>query len=136
MAAVADTYVTELAKHLKTATSLNVYKYEDKPKETSGEYIAVNNLPFVYGYAVNDVNILNVNLHVPELEYEQRPATALNALVATILNIIPLQSDSEDFTPLVINNHYYSVRNISQPMKDNDRTYFVNMQVNVTFSNI
>ena len=121
---------------LGSGSNITMASQHDDLADFSGEYIAVNNLPFVYGRVVNDVNVLNVNIHVPELEYERRPATRLNQLIDTVLTHIPLQRDTEDFEPLAINNHYYAVRNISQPMKDNDKTYFVNMQVSVTFSNI
>ena len=57
--------VTELAVYLSKNTTVQVFKHV-KTTGFSGEFMVVNNLPFTRGKAVNDMNILNLNVHVPK----------------------------------------------------------------------
>lgn len=105
---------------------LVAYKYE-KPEKIKGEYIAVNHLPFIHRNVVGE-GVVNINIHVPKLKSGLPNTKRLAKLVQTIVNLFP-----EDKT---MGNAYYEFLSDSRPTPDNDDTYFVNIQINVTFINL
>lgn len=107
---------------------IRAYKYEKGEKET-GEYIAVNHLPFTHGQGRNvETGTVNVNVHVPILKSNVVPTKRLEELCAQLIALFP-----ED---TYIDGAYYSYYCDSRPMLDNDETYFVNLQIEVTYNNL
>lgn len=139
-----DTLVTELALCIKERlsctvdeyeeTGANVYKYR-KPTNYKGEYICVNHLPLSFGKSLNDLNYLNVNIHVPETKSGAIPTPRLEALLERILEFLPLACGDEIDESLLLNGHLYSVESVSQPMDEDDSTWFYNLRVKVIFTN-
>ena len=113
--------------------SVKVFKDDDKNADYSGIYIAVNALPFTYGPAVNSDNVMNLNIHVPNLTSGKADRALLTEFVDYLLTIFPLESFDEDSTQLMIDGVYYTIRAISKPMKDDDDTYFVNVKLKLLF---
>lgn len=113
---------TDLVKFIRA------YKYEKGDKE-KGEYIAVNHLPFTHGQNRNIENgIVNVNIHVPQMKSGGVPTKRLKELVYKILCLFP--------DDLYINGAYYNFYADSRPTLDNDETYYVNLQIQVTYNNL
>ena len=115
--------VTAVATYINAATPSvfgsnneqkgKVFKYE-KEKGYNGEYIAVNNLPFVHQNPAQS-NTINVNVHVPKLPTEQPHSKRLTEIVTEVVKLF----DSE-----------------GRPTLDNDGTYYVNIQIDCTSKNI
>ena len=125
--------VTELAVYLSKNTTVQVFKHV-KTTGFSGEFMVVNNLPFTRGKAVNDMNILNLNVHVPKTSSGTVNSKRLGELQTVIEGLIPWKSECEDTeNDLVINGHYYTIEADSNPIEDADNTYFINLKINVTF---
>lgn len=117
------------AKLVKTGAAnqyIRAYKYEKGEKET-GEYIAVNHLPFTHTKDVED-GVVNVNVHVPKLKSSEVPTLRLEKLCNEVIALFPKDT--------YINGSYYSFSTDSRPMLDNDDTYFVNLQIQVTYNNL
>lgn len=138
-----DELVTELAKYVKSemeksveefATGAPVFKYR-KPNKHSGEYIVVNHLPITYGKFLNDLNYLNVNIHVPETKSGAIPQPRLNELRKVLERLIPYKEGTENGAELNLNGHLYMIESVSQPLDDDDHTWFYNFRINVNFLN-
>lgn len=112
----------------KTTQYIRAYKYEKGTKET-GEYIAVNHLPFTHGRA-NTVaqGVVNVNVHVPILKSGELPTKRLSEICTEVINLFP----DDTF----IDGAYYDFYADSRPTLDNDETYYVNLQIQVTYNNL
>lgn len=115
---------------------VNIYKDDDKPITYKGQYIAINCLPFVYGKAVNDSNVMNVNLHAPKLSDGTADRTQLNKLVTFIESLFPIENGTEDVVSTQIGGAYYDIHSISNPMEDKDETYFINIRLSLTFNSL
>jgi hypothetical protein len=130
--------VTAVATYINAATPSvfgsnneqkgKVFKYE-KEKGYNGEYIAVNNLPFVHQNPAQS-NIINVNVHVPKLPTEQPHSKRLTEIVTEVVKLF----DSEDGA--YINGAYFKYFSDGRPTLDNDGTYYVNIQIDCTSKNI
>lgn len=133
----ADKCVCELLDYLRQAFNdegygedeLHFYQYEDKPKSWKGAYIAVNALPFVFGYALNDRNILNLNVHVPNLANGSYYRAKARKWLEFVEKYIPVESAYEEGDALLLESGYYCIANMSQPRKDIDNTHYVNYQI-------
>jgi len=124
--------VTAMAKYLAGAQDVPVFKYEKAPK-TTGEYIVVNSLPFSYGSHPNTKNIINVNVHVPDLQTTQANTARLTELAQVIESLIPVNSSYEEDTMLSLNDAAFCIANDSNMMADTDGTHFINFKINVIF---
>ena len=115
-----DTDLPNLCKKKKA------YKYE-KENGIDGEYIAVNHLPFVYQGDVEN-GIININIHVPQTKTNQVPTRRLKTLTKAIIQLFPKDT--------YINGSYYELYSISRPVLDNDKTYYVNIQLKIYYNNL
>ena len=130
--------VTAVATYINAATPSvfgsnneqkgKVFKYE-KEKGYNGEYIAVNNLPFVHNNPAQ-VNTINVNVHVPQLPSEQPNSKRLTEIVNEVIALF----DSEDGA--YISGAYFKYFSDGRPTPDKDSTYYVNIQLDCTSKNI
>lgn len=102
------------------------YKYE-KPEMVKGEYIAVNHLPFVHRNAVGE-GIVNINIHVPKLKSGLPDIKRLASLMGEIVELFPEGT--------YLDKAYYEFLSESRPTRDNDDTFYVNIQLNVYFNNL
>ena len=102
------------------------YKYE-KPDAVSGEYIAVNHLPFVHRDVVEE-GVVNINIHVPKLKSNLPNTKRLASLAESIVRLFPEGK--------YLNKAFYEFLSDSRPTPDNDNTYYVNIQINVIFNNL
>lgn len=127
--------VTDLAVYLSKAIAIKVFKHEKKTGFT-GEYLVVNCLPFAFGKMVNDVNVLNLNIHVPDSKSGEVASKRLGEIYEDIAELIPTQNDNEDIDGLYLNGSYYSIYSDSNPIKDTDGTHFINLKINVTFNDL
>lgn len=111
-----------------TTQYIRVYKYEKGTKET-GEYIAVNHLPFTHGRNNNVAQgTVNVNVHVPVLKSGELPTKRLAEICTKVIGLFP----DDTF----IDGAYYEFYADSRPTADNDETYYVNLQIQVTYNNL
>lgn len=107
---------------------IRTYPYE-KDKSEDGEYICVNFLPFTHNRSKEiEDGTININVHVPTNKDGGIPQKRL----ADICDIIIALFVDE----LYIGGAYYSFYCDSRPMEDNDNTYFVNLQIIVTYNNL
>lgn len=127
--------VQDLALFLNKKQKVKVFKFE-KIVNFSDEYIVVNHLPFVYNRAVNDSNVLNVNIHVPALSSGNADVIRLTEIFNNISEIIPFESEQEDSVGVRIKDSYYSITSVSQPMEDIDKTYFLNIKVKIVINDL
>lgn len=127
--------VQDLALFLNKKQKVKVFKFE-KMVNFSNEYIVVNHLPFVYNRAVNDSNVLNVNIHVPALSSGNADVIRLTEIFNDISEIIPFESEQEDSVGVRIKGSYYSITSVSQPMEDIDKTYFLNIKVKIVINDL
>ena len=105
---------------------VRAYKYE-KGKDEDSEYIAVNHLPFINSYGVEE-GIVNVNVHVPKTTTNE-PNTKRLGIVCN--SVIQLFSNNTN-----IDGMDYSYYCDSRPTLDNDGTYYVNLKIKVRYTNI
>lgn len=127
--------VQDLALFLHKRQKVKVFKFE-KLVNFSGEYIVVNHMPFIYGRAVNDSNILNVNIHVPKLSSGNADILRLTEIYSDICFLLPFDMEQEEIVGLLIGDSYYSITTVSQPMEDVDGTYFLNVKVKLVTNQI
>lgn len=106
----------------------NIWKYE-KEKGYTGEYIVVNNLPFVHEDDVQTCTV-NVNIHVPKLNTEQPDAARLSQIAKSVIALF----DSRYGT--FIDGAYFKFYSDSRPTEDNDDTYYINIQLDCTYETI
>lgn len=130
-----DKAVTEVVRHIVTNLDVSdeshgnppAYKYE-RPQKQEGEYIVVNHLPFVRRRVVEE-GIVNVNIHVPVLSSNLPDIKRLATIVEAIVDLFPEETYLGD-------EAYYEFLSDSRPTPDEDRTYYVNLQIQVTFNNL
>ena len=121
--------VEDIALYLSRKMTVKVYKFE-KTLSNKGAYIVVNHLPFTFGRQVHE-DVLNVNLHSPKLKTGGADVKSLARMLDDIDGLIPYEIDEEDDEMLEIDGAYYAITSVSQPMEDNDNTYFINIKVKV-----
>lgn len=112
-----------------------VFKYDDKPKNYKGEYIAVNHLPFVYSDVLGD-GIVNVNVHVPSLANNKADTGRLFELWRVIASDFEKNEDEGRSYGQYLQGAYFSFYSHSRPTLDEDGTYYVNVQLQVTYNNL
>lgn len=129
---IGNTAVTQVVKRINDAkiaygdTSIRAYKY-DKGSDVSGEYIAVNNLPFLHEGIINEGTV-NINIHVPEQPTGEPNTKRLAVLEESIIGLFP--------DDIYIGGAFYNFYCDSRPVLDNDKTYYVNLKISVRFSNL
>lgn len=130
--------VVAVIKEIDTLTLPNftgrVFKYERKEKYT-GEYIAVNHLPFVYNSLIPE-GIVNINVHVPKLKSNEPDTGRLYQLWQPIKSHFLESEDDGHPDGQYLAGAYFSFYSHSRPTLDNDGTYYVNVQLKVTFNNL
>ena len=117
-----------LAVYLHKNQKVRVFKYE-RTTGFKGEYIVVNHLPFTFGQLVNTQNVLNVNIHVPALSKGGADTRRLGEIYRIVSQLIPQDVNIEGQFGLELEGAYFSISSTSQPMQDNDNTYFLNVKV-------
>lgn len=127
--------VESLAVYLNENQDVRVFKFNRIPTY-SGEYIAVNHLPFTYGQVVSSDNVLNVNIHVPSRSSGNADTVRLGEIESSIKKLIPEDSGCEDETGLYLDGCYFSIASTSQPIEDTDGTYFLNLTVKVIINKL
>lgn len=131
--------VTDMLKYIAnglkgtSASNAKVFKYR-KPKDYKGEYIAINSLPFVYDSSYEDANLLNVNIHVPDLSLDTPNTARISEIYNIIGTLIPYASQEEDAEELFIDGAYYSIKSDSNVIQDTDSTHFINLKIRVKFN--
>lgn len=121
-AKIVATYEDEYSKRRK----LVAYKYE-KPAEIKGEYIVVNHLPFIHNNVVQE-GLVNINIHVPALRINLPNVKRLSELANKIIELFPEGTYLE--------KAFYEFMTDSRPTLDDDNTYYINIQINVTYNNL
>ena len=111
-----------------------VFKYERKEK-TEGEYIAVNHLPFVYGSSLGE-GIVNINVHVPKMATNEPDTKRLYALWSSIKDHFLASEELGHDYGQYLKGAYFSFYSQSRPTLDDDGTYYVNLQLKVTYNNL
>ena len=124
------TYLDGLKQELFGDSEGRVFKYDDKEKGYSGQYIAVNNLPFVSRGAVGEGTI-NVNVHVPKLPKTEQADT--RRLTQIVKRIVPLFKSEYG---AYLDGAYFKHFSDGKPTPDNDGTYYVNIQLDCSFNNL
>lgn len=101
--------------------------YYEKKDNVGGEYIVVNHLPFIHE---DDVctGTVNINIHVPKLKTNEPDTYRLTCLAREIVELFPKDT--------YINGAYYEFVTDSRPVKDADDTYYINLEIEVTFNNL
>ncbi len=128
--------VTELAVYLsKNLSDIEVFKFE-RPTNYSLPYICLNYLPINYGQWVNTTGIVNVNVHVPDFADGMPDTKKLQEIAERVIGLLPKHNSSteDDDTELIINHHWYNLETDSNCIGDNDKTHFINLRVQVTFT--
>lgn len=110
-----------------------IFKYVRREKYT-GEYIAVNHLPFVYGSEIGE-GIININVHVPRLTTNEPDTGRLYDLWNPIKEHF-FVSPTEESEGVYLEGAYFSFYSHSLPTPDDDGTYYVNVQLKVNFNNV
>ena len=130
--------VVAVIKEINTLSLPNfkgrVYKYE-RSEKTTGEYIAVNHLPFVFDSVVED-SIVNVNVHVPKLKTNEPDTSRLYALWNPIMEHFLASEENGKPDGVYLEGGYFSFYSHSRPTLDNDDTYYVNIQLKVIYNNL
>ena len=125
-----DRAVTAVARRINEElpfpATLKVYKYE-RQQNLGDEYIAVNHLPFVHRGEVES-GIVNVNVHVKRLENNQPNTSRLMEIVKAVLQLFPQDT--------YLDGAYYNFYADSRPTRDDDNTYYINLQFEVTFNDL
>lgn len=124
--------VTAVAKHILSAspsvfgaTAGRVFKYE-KEKGYDGDYIAVNNLPFIHRNA-HETAIVNVNVHCKKLSTDEPNVRRLTEIANEVISLF-------NYTDGVnLNGAYFRFVTDSRPTPDNDNTYYVNLALECIF---
>lgn len=119
--------VTSLAVFLhrsKELKGIKVFKYEKK-SGFSGDYIVVNHLPSGGSEAVSNM-ILNVNVHVPDIETGEPDTSRFDDVCSKIEKALPPDT--------FIDGEYFSIDGVPALLKDEDNTHFVNIKVNVIYN--
>lgn len=129
--------VTDLALYLsKKINDVAVFKIE-KPVNYTLPYICLNYLSILYGSWVNTSCIVNVNIHVPDLNNGMPDTLKLQQISQSVMELIPPKNTTteDDERELIINGSWYHLEADSNCIKDVDNTHFVNFRVQVTFTN-
>jgi len=137
----ADDCVEEIQRYLQKEIanspdkSVKVYQYDEKAADDKGVYISVNALPFVYGYALNDKNIVNVNLHIPDRSNNRYYRSVANKWRDWMQTVLPVEGGCEEDEMLLLKKAAYSITNIGAPLSDIDNTHYINFKLTVRFTN-
>lgn len=128
--------VTELAVYLsKNISDIEVFKFE-RPTNYALSYICLNYLPINYGQWVNTTGIVNVNVHVPDFADGTPDTKQLQEIAERVMALIPKRNSAteDDESELIINHHWYYLETDSNCIGDKDKTHFINLRVQVTFT--
>lgn len=102
-------------------TKGKVFKYE-KTTGYAGEYIAVNNLPFVHRKA-HEEGIVNVNIHCPKKKSGEPDTKRLDELSRNVISLFDFADGKK------LQDSYFRFMSDSRPTPDSDDTYYVNIQI-------
>lgn len=121
-----DDVVSHIVSYGQLPDGVRVFAYE-KTKDTDGDYIAVNHLP--YQHSQFDVNeaIININIHAKDNLKGQISTTRLNELVNKVISLFKVEKE--------MNGNWFELSSISNPYSDDDKTHFVNLRIQVNYSN-
>lgn len=103
-----------------------VFKYEKKPNDNAQEYIVINHLPLENVEGVCEV-FVNINIHQKD--------SVLGLNIANALTITQNIRDYFGDETKALNGKYYEISDVSQPMKDNDNTHFINVRLRCLYTN-
>jgi hypothetical protein len=99
----------------------SIFKYEKK-KGYEGDYIAVNNLPFIHRNT-SQTDTVNVNVHVKDLNTEEPDTKRLAAIVKEVVEMF-------NYTDGVrLNEAYFKYFADGRPIPDKDGTSYVNIEI-------
>ena len=103
--------------------------YYERPTgtETEEDYIVVNHLPFVHKGEVGEGKV-NINIHLPQLSHCQPDSGRFSCVAWAVASLFPKNK--------YIKGAYYEFLTDSRPTLDNDGTYYVNIQLKVTFNDL
>lgn len=128
-----DEAVSALYKYLcENADTIGVqkdriFKYEIPEKLSTGDYIAINHLPFVYDGEINE-GVVNMNIHCPKTSQNLPNSKKLLSVEKKIITLFSEET--------YLSGCYFDFYSVSRPTKDNDDTYYVNIKFNVTYNNL
>lgn len=128
--------VTELAVYIsRNISDIEVFKIK-RPTNYALPYICLNYLSINYGQWVNATGIVNVNVHVPDLDDGSPDTEPLQELAERVMELIPKRNSTteDDEAELIINHHWYYLETDSNCIGDKDKTHFINLRVQVIFT--
>lgn len=104
-----------------------IFKYEIPDDLPTGDYIAINHLPFVNSEVINE-GVVNMNIHCPKTS-KNLPDT--KRLVDIEKKVLALVMDG-----IYLDGCYFALFCDSRPTRDNDGTYYINLKFTVTYNNL
>lgn len=104
-----------------------IFKYEIPDDLPTGDYIAINHLPFVNSEVINE-GVVNMNIHCPKTS-KNLPDT--KRLVDIEKKVLALVMDG-----IYLYGCYFALFSDSRPTRDNDGTYYINLKFTVTYNNL
>nr|DAG12231.1 MAG TPA: hypothetical protein [Caudoviricetes sp.] len=104
-----------------------IFKYEIPDDLPTGDYIAINHLPFVNSEVINE-GVVNMNIHCPKTS-KNLPDT--KRLVDIEKKVLALVMDG-----IYLDGCYFALFSDSRPTRDNDDTYYINLKFTVTYNNL
>jgi hypothetical protein len=104
-----------------------IFKYEIPDDLPTGDYIAINHLPFVNSEVINE-GVVNMNIHCPKTS-KNLPDT--KRLVDIEKKVLALVMDG-----IYLDGCYFALFSDSRPTRDNDGTYYINLKFTVTYNNL
>lgn len=110
-------------------TELPIIRYE-KGKKVTGDYICVNALQVVYQNAVGTL-FCNINLHFKD-DIKGEPRTGE---IFQLVEVIAGEGGVFE-EPVYKNGNWYTLYSTSGLSRDTDNTHYVNIQIEVKFSNL
>lgn len=123
-----DSAVTEIWKLLNgNGYKDKVFKYEKPETFKEGMYVVVNHLPFVHRGEVEE-GVVNINVHVKKTRTNEPDTKKLTDNVKAIAALIPSNT--------YLGGAYFNFYADSRPTPDKDGTYYINMQVTVTYNDL
>lgn len=128
--------VTDLAKYIQgELPDVKVFKFE-KPVNYTGVFVCLNYLSVKYGPWANTSGIVNVNVHVPDKSSQLPDTKQLQTLAERVTALLPHRNTAteDDERELIIKGKWYCLESDSNLIKDTDGTHFINLRVQVTFT--
>jgi len=133
-----DEAVTAVLKEIQSLQlpNFNGALCRDKRAEgVTGEYIVVIHLPFVYDTEIENA-VINVNVHVPKLTNNEIPSKRLSQLWHPIAEDFKASEEKGQPYGKELDGAFFDFYSHSRPTLDNDDTYYINLQISVTFNNL